>query len=186
MASAAPASTPPAGAAGAVLHYLIHQLRRPCGHLHTPRVRENTDFVLIDAASQRNLDLVESRSGKQHTLLGVLDRTATPMGARLLRDWILHPLRDLATLTTRQDIIAAFLAEPFLLSKCRESLKGIRDIERTTSRLSQNSGNARDLQSLATSLSHIPALKEDLSSLFQSESSISIANPLRTSTTSPT
>jgi DNA mismatch repair protein MutS len=157
------------GAAGAVLHYLIHQLRRPCDHLRAPRVRENSDYVLIDAASQRNLDLVESRTGKQHTLLGVLDRTATPMGARLLRDWILHPLRDLAALTARQDIIAAFLAEPFLLSKCRESLKGIRDIERTTSRLSQNSGNARDLQSLAISLSHIPTLKEDIISLRTAE-----------------
>ncbi|MFT3989797.1 MAG: DNA mismatch repair protein MutS [Luteolibacter sp.] len=156
------------GAAGAILHYLIHQLRRPCGHLQTPRVRENSAHVLIDSASQRNLDLVDSRSGKAHTLLGVLDRTATPMGARLLRDWILHPLRDLKTLTQRQDSIAAFLAEPFLLSKCRESLKGIRDIERTTSRLSQGTGNARDLQSLGTSLSHVPALKDDLSSLFQS------------------
>ncbi len=153
------------GAAGAALHYLIHQLRRPCDHLRPPRVRESSRFVSIDSASQRNLDLVESRSGKGHTLLGVLDRTATPMGARLLRDWILHPLRDLAVLTARQDLIAAFLAEPFLLSKCREALKGIRDIERTTSRLSQGSGNARDLQALAVSLSHIPALREDLESL---------------------
>ena len=153
------------GASGAVLHYLIHQLRRPCGHLHPPRVRSNSAHVLIDAASQRNLDLVESRAGKAHTLLGVLDRTATPMGARLLRDWILHPLRDLTVLTARQDLIAAFLEEPFLLSKCRDALKGIRDIERTTSRLSQGSGNARDLQSLGVSLSHVPALKEDLSSL---------------------
>ena len=153
------------GAGGAVLHYLIHQLRRNCTHLHPPHVRESTDHVLIDAASQRNLDLVDSRSGKAHTLLGVLDRTATPMGARLLRDWILHPLRDLTALTARQDLIASFLAEPFLLSKCRDALKGIRDIERTTSRLSQNSGNARDLQSLSISLSHIPALKQDLASL---------------------
>ena len=153
------------GAAGAVLHYLIHQLRRQCGHLRTPRVRDNSEFVMIDIASQRNLDLVDSRAGRQHTLLAVLDRTATPMGARLMRDWILHPLRDLAALTARQEIIAALLAEPFLLAKCRESLKGIRDIERTTSRLSQGSGNARDLQSLATSLSHIPALREDLTSL---------------------
>jgi DNA mismatch repair protein MutS len=153
------------GAAGAILHYLMHQLRRPCGHLQPPRVRESADHVLIDAASQRNLDLVESRSGKAHTLLGVLDRTATPMGARLLREWILHPLRDLAALTARQDRIAAFLAEPYLLSKCRDSLKGIRDVERTTSRLSQNSGNARDLQSLSSSLGHIPALRQDLASL---------------------
>ncbi|MEO0016989.1 MAG: hypothetical protein RLZZ522_272, partial [Verrucomicrobiota bacterium] len=93
---------------------------------------------------------------------------ATPMGARLLRDWILHPLRDLPTLIARQDFIAAFLAEPFLLSKCRESLKGIRDIERTTARLSQGTGNGRDLQSLAISLGHLPALKEDLFSLFSS------------------
>ncbi len=153
------------GAAGGVLHYLIHQLRRPCGHLHPPHVRESADHVLIDAASQWNLDLVDSRSGKAHTLLGVLDRTATPMGARLLRDWILHPLRDLTALTARQDLIASFLAEPYLLSKCREALKGIRDIERTTSRLSQGSGNARDLQSLGISLSHIPSLKQDLASL---------------------
>ena len=156
------------GAGGAILHYLIHQLRRPCDHLHPPHVRESADHVLIDSASQRNLDLVDSRSGKAHTLLGVLDRTATPMGARLLRDWILHPLRDLATLTARQDVIAALLAEPYILSKCRESLKGIRDIERTTSRLSQGSGNARDLQSLCVSLGHVPTLKQDYSSLFQS------------------
>ncbi len=153
------------GAAGAVLHYLVHQLRRQCDHLRPPHVRESADHVLIDVASQRNLDLVESRSGKQHTLLAVLDRTATPMGARLLRDWILHPLRDLTILTARQDLIAALLTEPFLLAKCRESLKGIRDIERTTSRLSQGSGNARDLQSLSSSLAHIPALKQDFSSL---------------------
>ena len=153
------------GAAGAVLHYLIHQLRRNCQHLHPPRVRESADHVLIDLASQRNLDLVESRAGKPHTLLAVLDRTATPMGARLLRDWLLHPLRDLTTLNARQEIIAALLAEPFLLAKCRESLKGIRDIERTTSRLSQGSGNARDLQSLTTSLAHVPALKQDFAAL---------------------
>jgi DNA mismatch repair protein MutS len=153
------------GAGGAILHYLIHQLRRPCDHLHPPHVRESADHVLIDSASQRNLDLVDSRSGKSHTLLGILDRTATPMGARLLRDWILHPLRDLATLTDRQDVIAALLAEPYILSKCRESLKGIRDIERTTSRLSQGSGNARDLQSLCVSLGHVPTLRQDYSSL---------------------
>ncbi|MBB5353532.1 DNA mismatch repair protein MutS [Haloferula luteola] len=153
------------GAAGAVLHYLIHQLRRPCDHLRTLKVREDARTVLIDAASQANLDLIDSRSGRKHTLLGVLDRTKTPMGARLLRDWILHPLRELEPLLARQDFIAAFLAEPFLHSKIRESLTGIRDVERTTVRLSQGAGNARDLLALATSLDHIPALKEDLISL---------------------
>lgn len=152
-------------AAGAILHYLVHQLRRPCDHMRSLRMRENTRHVLIDAASQRNLDLVDSRSGKKHTLLGALDRTKTPMGARLLRDWILHPLRDRDTLAARHDFIGGLLEQPFILSKCRESLQGIRDIERTVGRLSQGAGNARDLQSLAISLGHIPALLEDLACL---------------------
>ena len=152
-------------AAGAILHYLIHQLRRSCDHLLKLTVRNNNDYVLIDSASQNNLDLVESRSGKKHTLLAALDRTATPMGARKLRDWILHPLRDLDDLLARQDLIAAFLEQPYLLNQCRESLKKIRDIERTTGRLSQGSGNPRDLQSLGLSLSYIPALKEDLAAV---------------------
>jgi DNA mismatch repair protein MutS len=153
------------GAAGAILHYLIHQLRRNCSHVRALRVRESRDTMLIDAASQRNLDLVDSRSGREHTLLGVMDQTHTPMGARLLREWILHPSRDIPTLIGRQDFIAALLEEPFVLSKCREALRQIRDIERTTSRLAQGAGNARDLQQLTLSLDCIPPLKDDLSAL---------------------
>lgn len=152
-------------AAGAILHYLSYQLRRSCDHLRQLSVRNDGDHVLIDASSQRNLDLVDSPTGRQHSLLGALDRTATPMGARKLRDWILHPLRDLNMLTARQDLIESFLGEPFLLGQCREQLKGIRDIERTTSRLSQNSGNARDLMSLLTSLQQIPDLRSHLEAL---------------------
>ncbi|MGB1258628.1 MAG: DNA mismatch repair protein MutS [Akkermansiaceae bacterium] len=156
-------------AAGAILHYLSYQLRRSCDHLRTLSVRQQKEHVLIDASSQRNLDLVDSPTGRVHSLLGALDRTATPMGARKLRDWILHPLRDLTALHSRQNVISSFLAEPFLLGQCRESLKGIRDIERTTSRLSQNSGNARDLLSLRTSLQKIPDLKNHLKALASEE-----------------
>ena len=162
-------------AAGGVLHYLTYQLRRNCAHLRTLSVRNASDHVLIDTASQANLDLVESRSGKQHTLVGVLDRTSTPMGARKLRDWILHPLRDLATLTGRLDLVDSLLAEPYLLTKLRDTLKNIRDIERTTGRLSQGSGNGRDLKSLQTSLEHIPNLKADLSAV--AATSGRVANP---------
>lgn len=156
------------GAAGAVIHYLVHQLRRPCDHVKPPKIRENESHLRIDAASQRNLDLVESRSGKHHTLVAVLDRTATPMGARLLRDWILHPLTHLETLESRQDAIAAMLNEAYLHSRIRETLKGIRDIERITCRLSQGSGNPRDLQALASSLRLIPSIKQDLDALLSS------------------
>ena len=86
---------PAVSAAGAILHYLSFQLRRSCDHLRTLSVRNTGAHVAIDAASQQNLDLVESRSGRQHTLLGDLDRTSTPIGARKLRDWILHPTAQL-------------------------------------------------------------------------------------------
>jgi DNA mismatch repair protein MutS len=152
-------------AAGGALHYLTYQLRRNCDHLKSISVRNIADYVLIDSSSQLNLDLVESRSGKQHTLLGVLDRTSTPMGARKLRDWILHPLRELNELNARLDLVDSLLAEPYLLTKLHESLKNIRDIERTTGRLSQGSGNARDLKSLQVSLERIPDLKADLSAI---------------------
>ena len=163
-------------AAGGVLHYLTYQLRRNCAHLRNLSVRNASDHVLIDTASQANLDLVESRSGKQHTLVGVLDRTSTPMGARKLRDWILHPLRDLATLTGRLNLVDSLLAEPYLLTKLRDTLKNIRDIERTTGRLSQGSGNGRDLKSLQISLEHIPNLKADLSAVAATSGRVAAPN----------
>jgi DNA mismatch repair protein MutS len=152
-------------AAGAVFHYLQTQLRRSVGHLRRLEAYQSENHVLIDASSQANLDLIASRAGPKHTLLRALDRTNTPMGARMLRDWVLHPLRDLAALTERQDMIAALLDQPFVLSQIRDSLGEIRDVERTMSRLSQGSGNARDLRALSTSLQRIPDLKNHLVAL---------------------
>lgn len=156
---------PALGAAGAVLHYLTYQLRRPVNHLRKLTVRAADHTVLIDQASQRNLDLVDSRNGVRLSLLGTLDHTSTPMGARKLRDWILHPLCDLDILGQRQDLISSLLEEPFLMSKLRESLNEIYDIERLMSRLSQASGNARDLKALGVSLGKVPDVKEDLLAL---------------------
>ena len=122
--------------------------------------------MIVDAATQANLELVVSRGGARDTsLLGALDRTVTPMGARRLRDWILHPLCTLEPLRERQEFVAELLAEPFLLSELREALKGIRDIERTASRLNQSGGNARDLLALQNSLVRLPDLKTHLRSL---------------------
>jgi DNA mismatch repair protein MutS len=146
-------------AAGCILQYLQFQLRRSVDHIQRLRVGQTNDVVLIDAASQSHLELVSARGGNAHTLLSALDRTCTPMGARKLRHWVLHPLRDLDTLTQRQDMIAAFLDEPMLLSQVRTLLKEVRDLERTSSRLSQGSGNGRDLQALAVSLEAVPSLK---------------------------
>ena len=154
------------GAAGAILHYLKTELRRSLGHITRLAVYQNSQFMVLDATTQANLELVQARGGGRDTsLLSALDRTVTPMGARKLRDWILHPLCDLGALGARQQMIADFLAEPFLLGNIRETLKSIRDMERTVGRLTQTGGNARDLQVLRTSLEQIPQLKADLHAL---------------------
>ena len=152
-------------AAGAIVHYLKHQLRRNIDHLTSLRCDAPADYVMLDAATQTNLELVESRGTRNTTLLAVLDRTITPMGGRRLRSWILQPLRNLHELERRQQTIADLLQEPDLLASIRAQLKSIRDIERATSRLSQASGNARDLVALKFSLQEIPKLKNELQKL---------------------
>jgi DNA mismatch repair protein MutS len=152
-------------AAGAIVHYLKHQLRRNIDHLTSLRCDAPAEYVVLDAATQTNLELVESRGAHNTTLLAVLDRTVTPMGGRRLRSWILQPLRNLHELEQRQQMIADLLQEPDLLAAIRAQLKSIRDIERATSRLSQASGNARDLVALKFSLQEIPKLKNELQKL---------------------
>ncbi len=154
-------------AAGAIVHYLKHQLRRNIDHLTSLRCDTPAHYVVLDAATQTNLELVESRSARDVSLLAVLDRTITPMGGRKLRAWILQPLRNLAELECRQQMIADLLQEPDLLASLRASLKSIRDIERAAGRLSQASGNARDLVALKTSLQQIPKLKGELQQLIE-------------------
>jgi DNA mismatch repair protein MutS len=154
-------------AAGAIVHYLKHQLRRNIDHLTSLRCDAPAEYVTLDAATQTNLELVESRGAPNTSLLAVLDRTVTPMGGRRLRSWILQPLRNLHELERRQQMIADLLQEPDLLAAIRAQLKPIRDIERATSRLSQASGNARDLVALKFSLQEIPRLKGELQKLIQ-------------------
>jgi DNA mismatch repair protein MutS len=152
-------------AAGAIAHYLKHSLRRKIDHFTSLRCDAPSDYVLLDAATQTNLELVESRNNRDTSLLAVLDRTVTTIGGRKLRAWILQPLRNLTELERRQQMIADLLQEPDLLASIRAELKLIRDIERAAGRLSQASGNARDLVVLKTSLQQIPKLKGELQKL---------------------
>ncbi|MEP6811241.1 MAG: DNA mismatch repair protein MutS, partial [Chthoniobacterales bacterium] len=154
-------------AAGAMVHYLKHQLRRKIEHLTALRCDVPAAHVLLDLATQANLELVASRGARDMSLLAALDRTVTPMGARKLRSWILQPLRDLAELECRQQMIADLLSEPELLGSLRAGLKGVRDVERAIGRLSQVSGNARDVVALRTSLEQIPELKRELGKLLE-------------------
>ena len=166
-------------AAGALLHYITRSLRRDAQHLSPPKPWHASEYVLLDAVTQTNLELVESRSPEGTSLRGAIDRTLTPMGARLLREWILHPLRDLETITRRQDLIAAFHDEPARLAAVRDILRDIRDMERAVSRLSLASGNARDLAALKTSLALLPSLRAALAEN-DSSSLLALAAELRT------
>src|SRR6267154_139337 len=154
-------------AAGAIVHYLKHQLRRNIDHLTSLQCDAPAEYVMLDAATQANLELVESRGARNTSLLAVLDRTVTPMGGRRLRSWILQPLRDLHELNCRQQMIADLLHESDLLGSLRSALKSIRDVERAAGRLSQASGNARDLVTLKNSLQQIPELKTELGKLIE-------------------
>ncbi|HEX8679664.1 MAG TPA: DNA mismatch repair protein MutS, partial [Chthoniobacterales bacterium] len=154
-------------AAGAIVHYLKHQLRRKIDHLSSLRCDVPAEHVVLDLATQANLELVSSRGARDMSLLGALDRTVTPMGGRKLRSWILQPLRNLAELESRQATVANFLQEPDLLASIRNALKAVRDMERAIGRLGQVSGNARDLVALRMSLEQIPALKRELGRLVE-------------------
>jgi DNA mismatch repair protein MutS len=150
------------GAAGALLHYLTRQMRRNASHLRGLQPYRLSEFVVLDAVTQSHLELVQSRGGREMTLLGALDRTVTPMGARTLRHWILNPLRDVGAIGARQSAIERFIERAPDLAALRETLGGIRDMERAASRLHGQSGNARDLAALADSFERIPGVRAQL------------------------
>ncbi len=146
-------------AAGAIFHYLQHQMRRPLDHVTQLTCYHPEAFLVLDAVSQSHLEVVRPRTEGGTSLLQALDRTVTPLGARRLRQWLLYPLRNVAALGARQQFIADALETPDSLRSLREALREVRDLERALGRLSQQTGNARDLLALAESLAAVPRLK---------------------------
>jgi DNA mismatch repair protein MutS len=150
-------------AAGAVLYYVNSELRRNLTHVRRIQVKNPDDYVLLDETTVSNLELVASlnpaRQGPKAALLKVLDSTRTAMGARMLRDWIVRPLRDLAAINARLDAVEAFTKNRTLLGGVRELLGDMRDLERIMSRLGSGGGNARDLRAIGESLDQLPKLK---------------------------
>lgn len=153
-----------AACAGAVLSYVRMTQRETVPHLRLPRRYSPSGYVVLDGNTQRNLELVESmgEKSKRGTLLGVLDRTLTSMGGRMLRYWVLHPLLDVAALRQRLDAVEALHNDTGLRMGLRESLKGMADIERLMGRITARTGNARDLKALELSLRRVPELREQL------------------------
>ena len=151
-------------AAGAILAYTEDNLKCQTGHIRRISLKTRDEFLLLDPASRRNLELVDPMLGsvKNSTLLKVLDRSKTPMGGRLLRNWVLNPLRNVDRIIERQDIVGTFKDDPLTLTELRETISGIRDLERITARLNTNSANPRDLIALSSSLALIPGVKNIL------------------------
>ncbi len=161
-ASSGASGTGPLCAAGGLLHYLGTELRRSLGHVHTLRLWQRDDILILDAATRRNLELVDPlRIGAgQTTLLGAVDRTVTAGGGRLLRQWLMSPLRDLAGIQRRQSVVGWARTNQPERSKLQDRLRQVRDVERLVARLVQGSGNARDLLALRVSLEQLPTLRE--------------------------
>lgn len=154
------------GAAGAVLGYAQTNLRQAVQQVTRLQVYQTGDFMVLDRISQRNLELTEPifTDSKNSTLFAILNRTETPMGSRLLRDWILRPLQSPQAVNRRLDAVEALVQDPLLLGELRETLGAVRDLERTVTRLCVGSANARDLQALALSLATVPGIRALLAS----------------------
>jgi DNA mismatch repair protein MutS len=151
---------PAVGAAGALLRYL-HELQ-PQGipHLARPVVERAGSAMPLDEMTRRNLELVESLRGgdRSGTLIDVLDRTATPMGARLLRSWILTPLTERAPIDARLDAVGALLDDALARETLRTALDGVRDVERLASKAAAGRATPRELGALGASLARLPAV----------------------------
>ncbi|MDT8441326.1 MAG: DNA mismatch repair protein MutS [Desulfuromonadales bacterium] len=154
-------------AAGMLLHYLREARQGAVSHLQPPRTYHCRDYMVLDEFTRRNLELTATlHDGKRHgSLLGVLDRTVTAMGARKLRHWITHPLVDLDRIRARHAAVAELVEESLRRDELRERLDGIHDLERLNGRIAMATGNAKDLVALQVSLQRLPAIKVLLAEL---------------------
>ena len=145
-------------AAGCVLHYAQETQRTALPHVQSIQLQQNSETVLLDAATRRNLELTQNLAGgTEATLAAVLDKCVTPMGSRLLKRWIHQPIRDLNKLQKRQDIIAT-LQESGLIESLQPCLQQVGDMERILARVALRSARPRDLTRLRTALAQIPIL----------------------------
>ena len=156
------------GAAGAVLHYLAQHLRRDVSHLTRFSCYEASDHLVLDAVTLRNLEILEPLrhdAPKPASLYAAMNRTVTPMGARRLREWLSQPLAALAPIRRRQEAVQVWMENPSELEGLRALLADVRDLERTLSRISVGTGNARDLLNLRLALERVPSIRSLLARL---------------------
>ncbi len=149
-------------AVGLVLRYLTETQRSSEIHLGELRYRPPGSFLGLDAATRRNLELTSTiRGGKSRkgSLLGVLDRTKSAMGGRLLRSWMEQPLRDTISIESRLDAVDALVSNPSLREQLQDALRELSDLQRLMTRVFYLNANARELRAIGASLALVPSVK---------------------------
>jgi len=148
-------------AAGAVLHYLKDTEHPNLQHISSLQRIDREDYLWMDRFTIRNLELLGPASGEQgHSLLKVLDNTVSPMGARLLKRWLLMPLKEEARIHERLDAVEFFIKDPTLRTALAQHIQACGDIERLVSKIPIRKVNPRDLLQLARGLEHTALIKE--------------------------
>lgn len=154
-------------ALGVVIDYLKEVQKKD--EIETPSEIEFFDkeeFMKLDISARRNLELTKSMMGgdKKHSLLWVIDKTKTAMGKRMIRSWLERPLMSISKITKRQNAIGELADDFEKRDKLRNSLSGINDIERLMTRITYGTANAKELKALESTISKLPAIKEEVAS----------------------
>lgn len=150
-------------AAGAILQYLRETEPAALPLLNSLRFYSLDEFMTLDAPTRRNLELTETLRGETHgSLLGALDHTVSPMGKRLLRQWVSQPLLEKAKIEQRLEGVKTFLQNGMLRAEWRAALKPLADLERLANRISSGHAQPRDLVSLRQTLGQLPALRAQI------------------------
>jgi len=154
----------PVMAAGALLGYIRGNQKTELSHVKTLRPYYTGDYLVLDSSTRRNLEVVHNirDGGRDSTLLSILDRTRTSMGARTLRSWLLHPLKDTGEIGKRQDSVAELIDSREVATALVADLSAVYDLERLVARVSLGAAGPRDLASLRLSLERIPLIKDYL------------------------
>ncbi len=149
------------GAAGALLRYVRELQPSGLPHLHRPLMERPGGVMPLDEMTRRNLELVESLRGGvlEGTLLSVLDKTLTPMGARLLRQWLLSPLTDRVAIDARLDAVGALFDDVIVRDALRTALDGVRDVERLAAKVAAMRISPRELRVLGDSIRRLPEVE---------------------------
>jgi DNA mismatch repair protein MutS len=155
------------GAAGALLAYAAETQKAPLHHIQSLRRHRDREYLQLDATTRRTLELFESWQDRtlQGSLLGVIDDTVTAMGGRMLRQWLLRPLRDPQAVNRRLATVAALHVASTTRAELREALGDVRDLERLTTRITMGSATPRDVAGLRASLEALPAVRRHLGEL---------------------